>query len=349
MLATLQIAWKSLVRCTPCVFFGTALLLWVSSAGAEDGKDEGAVENGPWISSITWVDDSTLIGTHSQGLLLRPASVVKIMANDPSKLEAVGEAETSLWSVIPFGSGFLASDYKGGLAIYGGDAPRKLEIEARWIRSLKRAPSGELCLAGSEDGKLIAIKLKDGTETKRVEAGAAAIFDIAFNPAGDQVAVGCGDGSIKLFSWPAFEPAGEMSRGKEAIWSLVYSADGSQLISGGADRRLQLWDVASKRSQLTLTKTPDWVTSLVRIPESTLVAAGCLNGSVVVADYQALIPVAEVPWTNSGIWSLALSPNGQILAAGTRKSGVATRSIEDWRTTASEVVAAFAAEAPPMP
>jgi WD40 repeat protein len=318
-----------------------------ATALAEDRKGN---ESGPWISSVAWVDDSTLVATRSQGLLLRPASVVKVATDRLDELEEIGESETSLWSVVRAGDGrYLASDYKGGLLLYGNDEPQKLEIDARWIRALEIAPGNELCLAGTEDGKLIVIQLADGTEKQRIEAGGSAIFDIAFHPNGDQVAISCGDGAVRLFTWPGLEGAGEMSRNGGALWSLIYSQDGSSIITGGADRRLQLWDVATQQSKLTLTKTPDWVTSLVRLPDSSLVVAACLNGAVVVADYQALVPVVESQFASSGIWGMALSPDGKTLAAGTRKSGIVTRATDDWRSKAEEVVAQLAAEAPPTP
>ena len=344
---------KVLAACCLACFLGpiAAPLHAKFPSQAESSADDAAEgSNGPWISSIAWLDSSTLVGTRSQGLLLRPASVVKAATTDLGNLQALGESESSLWSIVAMGGDrLLASDYQGGLAIYGGATPQKLDIQARWVRALAKSPQGDVGLAGTEDGKLIAIKLDDGTEVKRVEVGAAAIFDIEFNPAGDQIAVACGDGAIKLFSWPALESLGEMSHGKNAIWSLVYSNDGSQLISGGADRRLQLWDVANKRSLLTLTKTPDWVTSLVRIPDSSLVVAGCLNGVGVVADYQAWIPVAETQLSASGIWSMALSPDHKQLALGTRKDGIVIRSVDEWRVAGEQALSAFQAEAPPSP
>ncbi len=319
-----------------------------AAAWCEDG--EQATEAGPWISSVIWADENHLVGTHSQGLLLRPASVVKVAVENLAGLEKIGEAETSLWSVQALGDGkFLASDYKGGLAVYGNDAPEPLQVEARWIRALERGPQAGEWLAGTEDGKLLVLSQVEKKEVKRIDASAAAIFDITFNPAGNQLAVASGDGTIKLFSWPELAAQGSMTRGADAIWSVVYSADGTQLISGGADRRLQLWDVASQRSLMTLTKAPDWVTSLVSLPNSTLVVAGCMNGAVVVADYAAQVAVTKVDAAQSGIWSMALSPNGQTLAAGTRKNGIVTMPVADWLEAAKGVAESVKQEQPPVP
>ena len=135
-------------------------------------------------------------GRHeSQGLLLRPGSVVTAAVDDLGKFETLGEAETSLWSIQAVGDGkYLASDYKGAVATYGNGEPIPLPVDARWIRALEKSPEPGQWLAGTEDGKLLVLSIADGREVKRIDATAAAIFDIAVNPAGNQIALAGGDG-----------------------------------------------------------------------------------------------------------------------------------------------------------
>ncbi len=318
-----------------------------SSLAAED--EQAAFTDGPWISSVAWLDDAHVVGTSSQGLLLRPAQVVKAAVDSLSELQPMGEAETSLWCVANLGEqGVLASDYKGHLAIYGDGDPKPLEIEARWIRAMAAAADGQL-LAGTEDGKLLVLSAGDHKEEKRIEASTAAIFDLAFNADGNLLAVACGDGTIKMFSWPALEEKSKMSRSSEAVWSIAFSNDGTRLISGGADRRLQLWDVATARSLGTITKTPDWVTSLVALPDSNLVVAGCMNGQMVIADYDTLARVDLQAAAESGIWALSLSPDNTRIAAGTRKHGFAVMPIAEWVAAGKQAAEEAKKIRPPAP
>ncbi len=192
---------------------------------------DAAVGTGPWITAVKWIDDNQLVAAESQGLLLRAGKVQKTTAADVSKLETIGEEETSIWSVLPLADGkVLASNYKGEIFLHGGEA-KKFEVTARWIRTLEKAPGDGQVLAGTEDGKLVVLSLADRKETKRIDAHGAAIFDIAVNPAGDKVATVAGDGTVKLWSWPALEAAGSMSLGKDAVWAVQFSADGSKLIT----------------------------------------------------------------------------------------------------------------------
>ncbi len=339
---------KSQCLTAACLLLALQLLL-PTPARAED-QQEALTADGPWISSVTWLDASHLVGTKSQGLLLRPAEVVKVAVDKLEELETIGEAETSLWSVRLTGSGqLIASDYKGKLAVYADGQAQPFELESRWIRALEPTPDAGQVLAGSEDGKLILLSTAERKEVKRVDASSAAIFDIAFNPAHTQLAVAAGDGTIKLFSWPALEPQGSLSRGSEAVWSVAYSADGQRLVSGGADRRIQLWDVTAGQSIGTICKAPDWVTSLVALPNSQLLAAGCMNGSIVVVDQEVMERVPVDVALPSGIWSLALSPDGTQLAAGTRKHGFAVMPIADWITQGQQVAEAARSLQPPKP
>ncbi|MCA9132721.1 MAG: hypothetical protein KDA45_06190 [Planctomycetales bacterium] len=318
-------------------------------ATAQDG-DPQDVADGPWISAVAWQDGEHLLGTRSAGLLFRPAQVVRAAASDLQTLEVVGEAETSLWAVQPVeGGGAVASDYRGGVHLFQDGAVQPLQVEARWIRTLQAAPQAGEVLAGTEDGKLLVLSLADAKETKRIDAHQAAIFDIAVSDAGDKIATAAGDGTVKIFSWPQLEALGEMSVGKEAVWSVLFVNNDRQLVSGGADRGVQLWDVASARPLLSLATAPNWITTLVALPESDLVVAGCMDGSVLVVDWRTMHEVAGAMGPGSAIWSMALAPDGRRLALGTRKHGLAILDCSPWPAVAREAAAEFAAIRPPAP
>lgn len=311
--------------------------------------DESEETDGPWISSLTWTSDGALVGTKSQGLLLRPAELVKAQANKPDELSSLAEAETSLWSVLSLEDGtFITTDYRGGVHHVSDSGATKLDVECRWVRASALAPSGEL-VVGTEDGQLVVISLGDKKELKKAAAHQAAVFDIQFNSAGDTVATAGGDGHLKLFSWPALEPVANMTRGSEAVWSISFCEDGKHLVSGGADRRLQLWDLETQSSICTITRTSDWITETVAIPDSNLILASCMDGKLVVVDSAAILKVAEVEAAGSAIWSIALSADANSVAMGTRKSGIQLMEIPDWKSQAKAAAEKAVATRPPSP
>lgn len=318
------------------------------------GADEGGeVPDGPWIASVAWLNPSEVVAARSDGLLFRPAAVVKAASNAPQDLKQVGQSETSLWSVLPLKSGaVVASDYKGGVHLFGGaddQEPKTFATDARWIRTLEHTPSDNEILAGTEDGKLLVLSVSDLKEQRRVDAHAAAIFDIATNAAGDKIATACGDGSIKIFSWPALEPLSEMKVSDGAIWSLAFVNQDEQIISGGSDRAIQLWDVASASSIITIATAHNWVTSLVALPKSTLAVAGCMDGKLLVFDYQTMQALTTQAGPGTAIWSIALSPDGKQLAVGTRKHGLAVMKVGPLRKAARTAAEQLAQVRPPAP
>ncbi len=328
-----------------CPAIAVLMIACSMSLKAQEKKGETTAETGPWLSSIAWLDDAQLVATKSEGLLLRPAQVVKLTAADPAKLEVVGEQETSLWSVLPVGGQKLVvSDYKGGVYLYGDGEPKKFALDTRWVRALAKAPGEGEILAGTEDGKLVVLALNEQKESRRIDAHSAAIFGIAVSHAGDKIATAAGDGTIKVFSWPKLEPIATMSRGNEAVWCVAFSADDSHLISGGADRRIQLWDLAKQKSVMSLQTTADWITSLVALPDTTAVAASSMSGQVFVVDYQTMLPVTQTDAMKSAIWSMVLSPDGKHVALGSRKSGAQVLPIADWVAAAKQEAESDAAK-----
>lgn len=341
--------------------------------GQAQGKEEN-VPDGPWISSVVWQSGNELLGTHSQGLLFRPAEVVRAASDAPQELTAVGHSDTSLWSVCALDDGrVVASDYRGGVWLFDGvaepdaaenaeaekaggelaDSPtgKPFELDARWIRALKKTPDADQLLAGTEDGKLLLLSVGQAKEIRRIDAHPAAIFDIAFNAAGDKVATAAGDGAIKLFSWPQLEPLASMSVDKDAtIWSLLFVNDDKQIVSGGSNNAIQLWDVASAQSIVTIAVAGNWVTSLAAIPDSPLVVAGCMDGKLVVVDWQTLQAVHNQEGPGSAIWSIALAPGGQQLAIATRKHGLAVvDDFQPWIAAGQAAAEAAQAVRPPAP
>ncbi len=330
------------------LFFSLTLSMHVRAA-----EEAGNVPDGPWISAVAWQNDTELVGARSDGLLFRPAAVVKASGSTPNEFSVVGESETSLWSVLPLKTGaVVASDYKGGVHLFGGSdgqGPKKFTVEARWIRALEHSPAEGEILAGTEDGKLLVLSVGEAKELRRVDAHASAIFDIAVSSAGDKIATSGGDGTIKIFSWPALEKLSEMHVNKEAVWSLAFVNNDTQIVSGGADRAIQLWDVASASSIITIGATHNWVTSLVALPKTSLVVAGCMDGNVVVADYQTMQTVSTSPGPGTAIWSIALSPDGKQLAVGTRKQGLAVMKVGPWKRAGRAAAEQAHAIRPPAP
>lgn len=326
-----------------------SLILGVCLTGRVSEAEEPPAES-VWITSVQWTTPTDLMATQSQGLLLRPGSVVRLSAQDPQKLEKVGEAETSLWSLVVKDDQVLASDYKGGVLNFVAGKPQPLEIkDTRWIRCLKLAPtSNRELLAGTENGSLIVLDSSNFSELRRVSVENAAIFDVCFHPQQQQLAVATGNGKIHLLSWPNLEPQ-KILNGSGAIWSCQFTSDGSQLVSGGADHKVRLWDLTSGESVLAISSARDWITCIRPLGNCNCMLAGSLDGQVAVVDYATRRQVKTHKVAGSGVWDMAVSADNKQLAVATRKHGILILDISNWPDEAKAAALEADVEKPPVP
>lgn len=341
------------LNCMVCLT--AALLATVcSSAGIVLAQDKEAkatpsAKDPVWISSVKWLSNVELVGTQSQGLLLRPGKIVKASVDKPEELTQVAESETSLWSILPLGDVTLATDYKGRVLQWKSTSMASFEFKTRWIRCLTAVPgSNNEIIAGSEDGQLVVFDVTTGSEIRRVQLESAAVFKLAFSPDKTQIAAAMGDGNIHLLSWPNLERVKSL-KGSGANWCVLYSNDGNQLISGGADRKLRLWDIASGQSIVAITSAREWITTLAPIPNSNAVIAGCMNGELLLADYSSKLPIRTEKVSSSGIWDMAISPDGTKIALGTRKEGIKVVALQPWIDQARQAANSAEADRPPQP
>lgn len=340
------------LNCTLCL---TAVLLAticpsrLALAQNNETKATSTATNPVWISSVKWLSDVELVGTQSQGLLLRPGKIVKATVDKPDQLTQVSESETSLWSILPLGEIILATDYKGRVLQWKSSSLASFDFKTRWIRCLATVPgSNTEIIAGSEDGQLVVFDSTSGGEIRLVQLESAAVFKLAFSPDKTQIAVAMGDGNIHLLSWPNLERVNSL-KGNGANWCVLYSNDGTQLISGGADRKLRLWDIASGQSIVAITSAREWITTLTLIPNSTAVIAGCMNGDLLMADYSSKLPIRTEKVSSSGIWDMAISPDGMKIALGTRKEGIKVVALRPWIDEARQAAKSAEADRPPQP
>ncbi len=289
------------------------------------GQEGNEIEpDGPWLGDIAWLDNDSLVATNSQSLLYRSAKVVRINAGQPDDLETLAETENiSLWAIDVNEAGTIAvSDYKGNIYVVANGKLEKLETEdSRWVRALRFAPDGKSLVTGTEDGKLLVLDVEAKSQTKVVEAHKAQVFDIRFSNAGDTLAASCYDGSIKLMSWPEMKELKHLKGGSEPVWSLAFTADDKQLVSSGADSVVRVWNLENSET-MSLTTTPNWGASLVQLPGSSVIVVGGLDGSITTADLKTLHSIEKSKQAESGIWTVAVSPDGKKLAVGTRKDGL---------------------------
>jgi WD40 repeat protein len=151
---------------------------------------------------------------------------------------------------------------------------------------------GRHLVSGGDDDAAILWHLQAEPRFSRSLAGLEGEADsVAFNRKGELLAIGGTDGTIRLWDTVAGKPRGAaLQEHQGAVNGLIFQE--GTLLSGGADGRILIWDLDH----------PETRPRELNSPEGKAVAGG--------------------------VWSLALSPNGKILAAGDNQGEVRLWSLD---------------------
>lgn len=311
-------------------------------------QQDQPVQETTWAITADWVDDDTVVATMTAGLHYQPSQLIRASIKSLDDISVIGTGEASMWTALPLGKHILTTDYKGGIHIFesGTSEPSKVDGESRWIRASAKLPSGDVLL-GTQDGKVHQIDAEQLCIKHSASLHDSAIFDISLSRDGSQFATATETGEVGVFTVADLKEVAKWSASDQSVWGVEFASD--TIITAGADRQIKVWDPEALKLVVAITTTDDWGSTIAAIPNTDLVAVGSLSGSVTVVDTSTFYPIATQQVAESGIWSLAVSPNGSNLLAATRKHGLKVIDISSWPQTAKTAAAQAAATMPPIP
>lgn len=184
-----------------------------------------------------------------------------------------------------------------------------------------------LALAWSPDGRRIAcaagevVTLYSSTldELARFRVGVWTT-SLAFDPQSRLLAAGGKDGIIRVWDIEQEEFVAELSAHKKGVNALTFSPDGNQLASAGNDGYARLWEPRTGKILIELIGGTYAVPSIAFLHRGRSLAIA--NGTVIrLRDVENGRFVATYRTQESG-YSLAVSPNGEMLAAGTSSNRI---------------------------
>ena len=180
-------------------------------------------------------------------------------------------------------------------------------------------------------------QLLQGQPSASFEADVPGLFGMAFSPDGRTLALGGGKGWLRLWRPATLLPEpGALTHYPDEAWAVAFSPDGETLATGGDNENvpecLKVWDTKSGklvRAQAGHTKL---LSCIAYSPDGRLLATGGYDDLVKVWDAASadelatLCPKDRVQDKSGRIigWelrSLAFSPDGRLLATGTKKHG----------------------------
>jgi WD40 repeat protein len=270
------------------------------------------------ISLAGWRQRTASLG----GLLERPDAVQAVCYAPDGRLAAVGSAvvvngelagEVALWDSVASepagdalrqprpvraltfranGAALAVGCDDGSIHLWDPQSRRRLTATLRHtaaIRALAFSPRGDILAACGEDGAVLLWETESrsavfpGTDVGRP------VQSLAFNPRQDaiELALGCKDGSVWIWDARGQSTRRSTRPHRGPVPAIAFGPNGAFLMSGGADGFVRMWDAAG------------------RIP-------GDASGL-------ALIGLQPID-ARSSIESLAINPEGTLLACGTEEN-----------------------------
>jgi WD40 repeat protein len=156
---------------------------------------------------------------------------------------------------------------------------------------------------------------------------------VAFHPKGEILASGSYDHTAKLWDVKSAKELQTLRGHRGVVMTVAFSPDGRTLATGGIDGTIRLWDTRTGVDRATLTGHKSWVNSVVFSSDGAFLASGSSDATVKLWDLSSHRDKWSQPVAPGAgeVRCVALSPDGKIVAAGTRYGAVFTWNVRDPR------------------
>ncbi|MBI4673497.1 MAG: hypothetical protein HY741_17735 [Chloroflexi bacterium] len=189
------------------------------------------------------------------------------------------------------------------------------------VASLAFSPDGATLASAGWDKTVRLWQVSDGTLLRTLSGHTKAVVSVAFSPDGAMVASGAHDGTARL--WKVLDGTLLRTLTGRDVDSVAFSPDGTMLASAWF-QQVQLWRVADG-APLRALEHPYSIASVAFSPDGALLASGgcdkvttgpCLEVQVRLWRVSDGTLVRTLAGLTDSVWSVAFSPDGTMLAAG---------------------------------
>ncbi len=248
-------------------------------------------------------------------------SVIRWNAASGSAIAVLRGHEGSVNAAVILSDGKLVTAGQDGrVLIWGAEGSRQATLEGHSapVASLALSPEGTRIASASWD-RMVRIWPLDGGAPRALEGHAGNVNAVAFTPDGRVVSAGY-DGTVRI--WPE-SGAPTTVQFSIPLSALAIAPDG-EILAASADGKIRfLAQDGSSSSELDSGGKP--VVALSVTSDGARIAAGTIDGRIVLIERPTRRVITEVTGAGSPLWSLAFLPDGsQIL------SGSGDRAVRRW-------------------
>src|SRR5579884_897881 len=186
------------------------------------------------------------------------------------------------------------------------------------------SPDGKILAAATgEDHNIYLFDPANGKLIRKLPSltgHVAEMICIAYSPDGRTLASGGVDGIILLREAATGKKLRQLQAPKGSICSLVFSRDGADLFSAGGDSPIRVWDATAGKEKRRFSGPQIGATCLALSPDGRNIASNG-GGNVQLWDTatgKLIRPLTTQRNSENAIKALAFSPDGKLLAAGSK-------------------------------
>ena len=184
----------------------------------------------------------------------------------------------------------------------------------REIYGLDWSKDGKLVATGSWDRTAAVWDAATGNRLLTLRGHPGMIFDVAFSADGKTLATCAGDNLVILWDTGSGQVRSKLRGHSSRVVDVGWSPDGKTLASGSDDSTL-IWDLTADKPRHALDgSTPRWS------PDGKTLST-VVNGDLILWDPDTGKMRGKLPGTVNGVYCLAWSPDGTMLATGSADNG----------------------------